>query len=83
MMILCLTLQDWANIATIGGFVIAVIGVYYALYQLKQIKETNYATGFVKAGDILQDENTRDARKYVIENLSDKSLASWGKGKIK
>ncbi len=76
-MLLCFTISDYANIATIGGFLVAFFGAWYAVIQLKHIKEANYATGFAKACDILQAEDARNERGFVFETLGKKKFEEW------
>ena len=39
--------------------------------------QSNYATAYKVAFDILQDQKIRDARKYVFENLKNKPFDKW------
>src|SRR5437016_3385161 len=76
MKIHALTISEWADLATIIGIVLALVGLVFAAIQLRQIKQANYATGFLKAIELLQAENLRVERKRVYA-LESKESNLW------
>lgn len=70
-------IEQWSQLATIIGVVGAFIGAWLAYGQLKLIKKANYAAGFIKATELLQDETARKERAYVYKKLANLPFEKW------
>lgn len=71
------------DITTIIGVCVGIVGVIFGLLQLSEIKKATYANAYNKALDILQSDDIRMARKYVLQKLQNKNITEWTEEDIK
>lgn len=71
-------------LVSIGNFIVSFVGCFVSLGALFIIgiqswlmRQSNYATAYKVAFDILQEQKIRDARKYVFDKLKNKPLDRW------
>lgn len=71
---------DSSLIAAIAGAtssVIMFITVIILLVQAREVKRATYSQSFKSIYDILQPDDVRNARKFVLDELKDRSYQSW------
>lgn len=61
--------QNIMDIATVGGFVVAILGIYFIWKELDFIKRTQYLEAWRHLDKDLSSEDNREARKYCYHKL--------------
>jgi len=74
---LTISLSDLSDLATVGAFLVAIVATFYGIKQLREIKKATYSTAYFKAIEILQDDEVRKAREYVMVTLASKNFSDW------
>ncbi len=65
---------DWTALLTL---IVLVISLGFTAFQSYLMRQANFATAYKVAVDLLQNEETIKARRYVINSMKSKKYEKW------